>query len=329
MIVIGSKSLMHKLEHTREVIERFNSSDYDVIMSIEEFEEWTSKYGESIHSLYPTNENKYKAIVIKDGIKKQYEIELGLEDTSSLLLLNNRIRVCDDIIDGFFGEKMLSLSLPYQMLTKRSHLIYPVHFEKNIEDYHLIKSLISDDVKLDALMCKYYDLRYAEAKNRFKQRTPKLDITNEDFFSSKLPVEQYFVHDDIHEVMKHNDKPVYEMMKRDFNLAWCEKDMFFDLPYEYQIQCVQEEAYVISLERYIIPQYKDDWYDYFNCYKKSLKRICTTLCSGWFRDFAIENYPEIIKQYNPLFVDKFINAFESGKVRTIDGKEVPWRRFNG
>ena len=28
------------------------------------------------------------------------------------------------------------------------------------------------------------------------------------------------------------------------------------------------------------------------------KKVCTTLTSGWFRDFAIDNYPEILKLYD-------------------------------
>ena len=28
------------------------------------------------------------------------------------------------------------------------------------------------------------------------------------------------------------------------------------------------------------------------------EKVCTTLTSGWFRDFAIDNYPEILKLYD-------------------------------
>jgi hypothetical protein len=323
MIVIGSKALTFRLEQTEEVVERWYKTDYDVLMSIDEFKSWCSRYKEEIIKLYPTQENKYKAILSKYGRKKQYEIEIGYEGTSAEFLLKHEQNVTDCAVFGYFGELFNALSLQYQFLTKRSHLIYPVHFEKNMNDYHLIKSLIGD-FKRDELMQEYYKLRAAEAKERYSRfKTPKLNVTNEDFFSSKLAVENYFVHDDIHEVMKHHDVPVYEMMKRDFGLAKCEKDMFFALPYDYQIQAVQEEAYTIALERYIVPQAGEDWQNYLNCYKKALMRICTTLCSGWFRSFAIENYNVIVERYNPDFVKRFKAAFDTGEIKALEDKVVP------
>lgn len=320
MIVIGSKALLFRLKQTEEVIYRNERSDFDVIMSVQEFSEWTEKYYEHISSLVPTKENKYKAVLYKNCQRKVYEIELGFDGTSAKFLLDNISSVTDGfVLHGFLGESMYSLNLRYLLLTKKSHLIYPVHFEKNINDYHLIKSYLGD-FELDELMKEYFDMRSKEAKERYKQRTPKLNVTTEDFFSSKLNVPHYFVHDHIHEVMAHNDEPVYKKMQPDPSMAWCAKDMFFNLPYDMQIQAVQEEAYVIALERYIVPQYGDNHEDHFEMYKNALKRICTTLCSGWFREFAIENYPEAIRRYNPNFVHILKDAVTTGKIKPIEGK---------
>jgi hypothetical protein len=321
MIVIGSKALLFRLNQTEDVVERFNKSDYDVIMTVEELGAWTAKYRSNIQSLTPVKENKYRAILTKDGKTQRYEIEVGFDETSSKFLLDRSDSVCDSTTEGFLGETFQTLSLPYLFLTKKSHIIYPVHFEKNIEDYHLLKSMVGD-FDLDETMQEYFNLRSNEAKQRYNQKTPKLNVTTEKFFSSKLAVEHYFVHDHIHEVMAHNDEPVYKKMQPNPELAWCAKDMFFALPYDMQIQAVQEEAYVIALERYIVPQYGEYHDDYFACYKQALKRICTNLCSGWFREFAIENYPEAIKRYNPNFVNILKEAVVSGKIKPIEGKTL-------
>lgn len=322
MIVIGSKALLFRLPETEDIAERFYKTDYDVIMSLEEFNAWCHEYNANIEKLYPTQGNKYKVIVNRGG-RKQYEIELGTPGSSALFLLDNQESVTDCVIVGIFGETLHALRPEYQLLTKRSHLIYPVHFEKNIEDYHTLKDMLGDFAR-DEKMDEYYKLRSQEAKERYAHfKTPKLNVTNEDFFSSKLAVDNYFVHDDIHEVMKHHDIPVYEMMKRDFNLAKCEKDMFFSLPYDYQVQAVQEEVYTIALERYVIPQAGEDWTNYFNCYMKALKRICTTLCSGWFRTFAIENYWVVVERYNQDYVRNFKVAYESGQIQALEGKVPP------
>ena len=67
-----------------------------------------------------------------------------------------------------------------------------------------------------------------------------------------------------------------------------------------KIKCVAEEACVITIERYILPTLKgkinkNNQLDFRKGLKWSLYRICTTLCSGWFREFAIWNYEEILK----------------------------------
>ena len=70
-------------------------------------------------------------------------------------------------------------------------------------------------------------------------------------------------------------------------------------------QCVAEECYVIATERFLIPTN----YDYFwkLAYLKALQKVCTTLCSGWFRDYAIDYYPEII------------NLYDKSKIETVKG----------
>lgn len=297
--------------------DRYLKSDYDVIMSMSDFLKWQDIYKDLIVSLYPSSPNKYRAMVLKDGIKNFYEIELGTEGSSSKYLLDNLKEVCVGELTGFFGEVYSVLDLKFLLLTKKSHLVYPVHFEKNINDYEILKNYLGSFDQND-IMKVYFDMRSSEAKIRYKQRTPKLNVSTEDFFSSKLNVPHYYVHDDIHNVMAHHDLPIFTMMQSDSSSAWCEKDLFFELPYEYQIQCVQEEAYVIALERYIIPEYGENFHDHFSCYKDAVKRICTTLTSGWFREFALENYGEVIRNYNPNFVTIFDEAVKSGSIKGIN-----------
>lgn len=318
MIIIGSRAM--KLERVTQ------KTDYDVMMTLEEFYKWVEEYEKYIVLMVPRSETKYKVLVEKDGLKVQYEVELGIDGTSTKLLLDNQENISIGYVSGFFGEQFHKPTKAWHMTTKRSHLIYPINFEKHIEDYHILKRSIDGKFIYGCedkeLLEKYYKLRCEEAAERYKQRTPKLNVATEDFFSSKLPVPNYFVHDHIHESMTHHDRPIFTMMQKDSSKAWCEKDMFFELSYEYQVQCVQEEAYVIALERYIIPQYGDNCNDFFDCYKRAVKRICTTLTSGWFREFAIENYPQVIENYNPEFVNKFIHDVISKKVRPQDGFKV-------
>jgi hypothetical protein len=48
---------------------------------------------------------------------------------------------------------------------------------------------------------------------------------------------------------------------------------------------------VIALERYLIPMISKNQ---MSSYQSALVRICTTLTKGWFRQFAIDNYPRLL-----------------------------------
>ena len=54
----------------------------------------------------------------------------------------------------------------------------------------------------------------------------------------------------------------------------------------------------------------------------ALKRICTTLCSGFFRQFALDNYDKIIEAYKEDFVFKFYNAYEKGLLKPMEGRKL-------
>src|SRR3954453_2867189 len=68
------------------------------------------------------------------------------------------------------------------------------------------------------------------------------------------------------------------------------KSLFQKIDYQTQLNCVKEEAMVIALERYLIPMTSKN---HESSYRSALVRICTTLTKGWFRQFAIDNYPRL------------------------------------
>ena len=46
----------------------------------------------------------------------------------------------------------------------------------------------------------------------------------------------------------------------------------------------------------------------------ALMRICTTLCSGWFREFATVNYFKIKDRMDNNYVEKFLTAYENSNI---------------
>lgn len=172
---------------------------------------------------------------------------------------------------------------------KRSHLWRDHFFEKHITQYHQhLKK------HRDARDDQFIKDRAKATKDMIRYAQPSLLKSNEEFFDDA--VDKKFDHDWLHELVAFGDHPIYLDMKRDTSLAWCEKDLWDQFPQEKKLQCVAEETTVIAIERFLVPK---DWdYSFFGAYYKALTKVCTTLTSGWFRDYALDHHPEIVSLYD-------------------------------
>lgn len=177
------------------------------------------------------------------------------------------------------------------------------NWEKHRQDLEILSTLNCAFIKKD--LSDYIKLHRKSTNDRIKQKTPKLKgISKDKFFDDK--VKKYMIHDDIHAIMAHKEKPMYSYMQKDDTVE-CHKDLWDKFSYEDQIKCVLEEAYVIAIERELLPTIMGDKIgkNIFEAFKWALYRICTTLCSGWFRTFASENYFTILNSYDSNYFEKF------------------------
>lgn len=186
---------------------------------------------------------------------------------------------------------------------KAGHIHIPNRsWEKHIADYHILKKIVDECVTSTGYEhIKYLTkLHKKSTEDRLgKQRLPKLiGVTKEKFFDDF--VVKYVDHDDIHQMVAHKEKPMYSYMQKDPALVECDKELWRSFPMIDKIHCVMEECYVIALERHIIPTLKGDkvGLDPHAAFKWALMRVCTTLCSGWFRQFAIDHYFDVLNNYN-------------------------------
>jgi len=181
------------------------------------------------------------------------------------------------------------------MLIKRSHLHRPIGFEKHIRHYHFLKPKCEPDENYQGLL----RLLTTKTKEKYGDKVPKLNKNKKDFFDDY--VTKIYDHDDIHRWTCYYDEPIFERLKSNKDTVWCEKSKWDELSHDDKIKCIREEAFVIAIERYLL--IKKNYPSKF-AFANAVTRICTTLCSGWFRDFAIENWREIIENdYN--FWEKF------------------------
>ena len=196
------------------------------------------------------------------------------------------------------GQKVHVVKPVGLTIVKRSHLWRDRSFEKHITQYHRHLKLYRE----------YFTKKDIEVLNKrtkltalaYPQSNPNLMQSVEDFFDDAV-IKKYN-HDYLHELIAYNDEPLYKKMQKCSSSVSCDVDLWYTFTHEHKVQCIAEEAYVISIERFLVPS---DWQTPSKlAFYKSVNKICTTLCSGWFRDYAIDNYTEVLDIFDSVKVEK-------------------------
>lgn len=212
---------------------------------------------------------------------------------------------------------------------KKSHIHYPIKFKKHIQDYMFLREKLrekynvslEDDLNSSGdLLDKrpgLTDVLQIDAEYiRGKLKTPKMNQTTKEFFGkSKKFVKSYYVHDDMHKAIAqmHVGYPVYEDILKAGSEVETDINKWNLLPLNAKVFCVLEEVYVIALERKILPVMFEHNYpanniievDSKGAFDWALYRVCTTLCDGFFREFATRAYDVVQQHYNPNYVQLF------------------------
>ena len=183
-------------------------------------------------------------------------------------------------------------------------------WEKDIHDFHILKAI--SDVYFGRSVFHHEDCKALQQFNSeiHNVHTMSLNQTKEQFFDDG--VVKYIDHDRLHEVFAHNDVPIYTLTQQSGQpTVACDRQKFHALEWDEQLQMALEETYVIAAERFVIPYHIQD--KFHNISRKdvntALKKVCTTLSSGWFREFCIYNYYNLfnmidMKYYTDILKDK-------------------------
>jgi len=305
MLIIGSKALKYRFPSMQREV-----GDVDAIATLREVETLIEGLrprevvrGDGIVSLY--------GIQVRDEVFDRKNAEFLLADSSPALRMYLTYHSITHPEELYASPQIL-----YSL--KKSHIHFPVKFQKHIGDYvHLDRALGGKDVLGDITA-----LNFKETEARLgKLRTPTLRKTVEDFFGqSRGKVRSYFVHDDMHRAVAHYDEPLYLRMQPDRLMAACDRGLWERFSHGDKCRCVLEEAYVIALERRVLPALYGGsrvWSPAQEALDWALMRICTTLCSGWFRDFATRNYLEIRSAASPTYVEDFLSKVHTGQIEPI------------
>lgn len=231
------------------------------------------------------------------------------------------VAVVEIEVDGVGGELLSlkdgvsDLDLAYTLKQSHKFLRNNPHFEKTFLD---IKAM-------DKLGAKVPDTLKEWLKRREEQtyyyNHPNLKQSKEDFFDTKGVVYKYD-HDSIHESVAIGDYPAYKKFL--IGEVQTSKELFDKLPYSDKLNAVLEESCVLAIERSLVNMDNPSEETCFEVFKYSLQKVCTSITSGWFREFAWGNYDKCLKLYHSRvknYYQKFTKALEEGFILPHKGKQ--------
>lgn len=301
MLIIGSEAMRR---HGYDVV----PNDLDFIMTFEEFKEWQKAHKSAIKYCVPTDGDHFHVV---DVTGKNIEIEIAWPGSSGAMLL-----------DRYVGDALYAVAAPLEVLLalKLSHRYKKdsVHFLKTMRD---IQKLRADGVEVgDWLNTHWMAQRERET---YDYAHPKLDVSKGEFFTGD-GVRYVYDHDTIHKAValiqvaekdftgtgtQWSPRPAYTYYMREGSEVMTSKEKFMGQRWEIRLYGVYEETCVLALERSQIP------YDFAPdarwSFEKALMKVCTSITSGWFREWAWENYDKVLDLYAKLGENNYIERFKA------------------
>lgn len=319
MLLIGSRALVAnnpELEGIRRTV------DWDFICTIDQFSAWHKANKAKLQFAVPTQGGKYYHARDKDGMN--YEFELAWPGTTAEILLKSYEQSDRDSVEGMhtaMNEDLLLIKLSHRY--KRNS----PHFLKTMSDIKYLRGKIYNEGKRWLLEYKdVFKLREAES---YDYAHPKLNVSSKEFFTGD-GVQYVFEHDSIHlavaldqyyswpdgaESPVSTGRPAYTQYMKDGSEVMTSKEKFMSVPEQVRLYGVYEESCVLALERSQIPHGlgKEGGPTARWSFEMALMKVCTSITSGWFREYAWESYEKVLDLYNELGETDYIERFNKNQ----------------
>ena len=303
---VGSKALSRFCPTISQI-------DTDIICDIESMERYIESIDKKVISHYPTNSGKKFITFFSDKSILETELiwpnsvikeftEIIEEDENSMIDNLKDIQLIFPSIDALYSLKM-----------SHRYLKNSPHFIKTMRDIRSMRGLGANVSE------KYKEWLVKREKETYHYKHPKLDSMSKDNFFIKNDSFYQYDHDDIHCAIALDKTPAYRNYMVDDAEVQCDRNNFFDLPESTRINGVLEEALVLALERIQIPNNYS--VDKDKSFLFALEKVCTSITSGWFREYAWEHYDDVVKEYYSLatnYIDKFKIALNEGEVKPFN-----------
>lgn len=293
MLIVGSLAMQHHFSG-EGVIPR----DTDLIGTLDEFRTWSRGFAKGdIILCKPLSADKIH-VRTKDGWN--YEFEIATEHSTNERLLD---RYCT-------GIGMTIAPLEVLLMLKLSHRYRrnSPHFLKTMRD---IQKLRAAGVVLDEWL---QEVLVQREKETYTYAHPKLDVSKAKFFDGD-GVPYVYDHDDLHKIMAVDGQPAYTKYMAEGSQVLTSKAKFFTVDHRVRVLGGLEEALVLACERSQIPfpeANPDQSFTY------ALMKVCSSITSGYFREFCWEHYDEIVEEYNKnggsQYATRMREAIQNGEI---------------
>lgn len=310
MLVIGSRALHHAGLIGAEDIK---NSDWDFIASSEAWHDFKCQMLGAAVEVQNQDVNAFKCM--HDGKETYFEAyiipsmtdvrrithSLIPEDfTSNFNLLRYaEENVKKDNLTGFYWatpEMCLAIKMAHRF--KKNNPF----FRKTMQHINFLRN---KDVTLTP---ELEEIMVQRQKETLSYAHPNLNVSKDAFFKDDIYT---LDHDSIHEAVALANRPAYTFYMKDGSEVLTSKEKFFALPEEIRLAGVYEEACVLALERSQVPN--DFTISPRQSFMIALEKVCTSITSGWFREYAWENYTKVLKIYATLGEDNYVKRFKENQ----------------
>lgn len=316
MLLIGSRALV---ANNPELLATRKCVDWDFICTIEQFSAWHKANKANLQFAVPTQQGKYYHARDRDGMN--YEFELAWPGTSAEILLN-----WYDMAHESVSTPAVAVCNTDLLLIKLSHRYKrnSPHFLKTMSDIEFLRGVTGHGEGthwMEGDILEFFKLRESES---YTYAHPKLNVSSKDFFNGD-GVNYIYDHDSIHLAVAlivdadfngetfvlSATKPAYTYYMKDGSEVMTSKEKFMSVPELIRLYGVYEESCVLALERSQIPHGlgKEGGPTARWSFEMALMKVCTSITSGWFREYAWENYQKVLDLYNELGENDYIERF--------------------
>lgn len=291
MLMVGSQAL----QNNGFIIDR-PIVDVDYIATLEEIQSFCKIFDNKIS--YPLSNKKW---ILKLPNVNIFEFEIAWPGSTAEELH----KMFPSTPNHLAGVSLASPEVCLALKLSHRYLKNSPHFLKTMEDIWMLRKA---GVTVSETLKPWLERR---EKETYSYQHPNLKRTKQEFFTSS--VNYIYDHDSIHESVKHLEKPAYKYYATDNEEIHSSKQKFLEADIMTRLYGVLEESYVLALERSLIP--------YPNkktpreAFLVALMKVCTSITSGFFREFAWENYYHVVTLYDDRYYSNFQRDLQKGNIK--------------